>query len=113
MESILLSVKASLGIPAEEVVFDDALMIAINTAFMSLMQLGVGTETGFKITTAEDNWEDFLVGATDLEGVKSLIVLKTKLFFDPPNTSFLVEAFERQINELEFRLMAQEEPPVV
>jgi len=113
MDSILLSVKESLGIPLEEVVFDGPLMIAINTAFMSLMQLGVGVSTGFRITSPEDVWEDFLAGATDLEGAKSLIVLKTKLFFDPPNTSFLVEAYERQINELEFRLMAQEEPPVV
>ncbi len=111
MESILLTVKKSLGVAEEEVAFDDELILSINTAFMSLMQIGVGSDTGYSITDSNDMWTDFLGTQTDLEGVKTFICLKVRSYFDPPASSFVLQAIENQLKELEFRLIVQTEPP--
>jgi hypothetical protein len=39
--------------------------------------------------------------------------MKCKLEFDPPGTSFLVEAVNRQLTELAWRLMVEVDPDLV
>ena len=107
MDSILLTIKKMLGIETDYDGFDVDIIVGINSAFMSLNQLGVGPEIGYSITTIDDEWADFLVAATNLEGVKSYIYLKTRLLFDPPSNSFLVDSISKQISELEWRLNVQ------
>jgi hypothetical protein len=85
----------------------------INMAIMSLTQLGVGPETGFIITSDTETWSDFIGDKKDIEGVRTFIYLKVRLVFDPPTTSFLIEAMERQIRELEWRLNIQADKPVI
>lgn len=80
---------------------------------MSLTQLGVGPETGFIITSDTETWSDFIGDKKDIEGVRTFIYLKVRLVFDPPTTSFLIEAMERQIRELEWRLNIQADKPVI
>lgn len=46
MESILTSIKKSLGIGAEYTHFDDILVFHINSVFSILTQLGVGPSKG-------------------------------------------------------------------
>lgn len=118
VESILNSIKKMLGIPTIDTGFDVDIIININSAFMVLHQLGVGSETAFSIQDAAQVWSEFLSIDPELyEGIKTYIYLKTKLVFDPPGTSFHLDAISKQILELEWRLAAQvpipPEEPVV
>ena len=107
--SILTSIKGLLGITSTDTNFDNEISIHINSAFMSLQQLGVGPSIGFYISSDEDVWEDILGERVDLEAVKTYIYLKVRLVFDPPQNSFLVDSIKNMITELEFRINAQVE----
>ena len=109
IESILISTKKLLGIAASDISFDTDILMGINSALMSLNQLGVGPDTGFYISSDADMWSDLLSERIDLEAVKIYVYLKTKLVFDPPQNSFLVEAIKNQLTELEFRINIQAE----
>lgn len=104
MESILISIKKLLGIEEECEHFDPDLIMHINTVFMILNQLGVGPSEGFSIQDAESVWTDFIPTGSNLGAVKSYIHLKVKLMFDPPSSSAVIEAINRTIAELEWRL---------
>lgn len=107
--SILNDIKHMLGVDVEYDVFDIDIIIDINSAFMSLNQLGVGPKKSFSIVDSSATWEDFTNGKTDIEAVKPYIYLKTRMLFDPPTNSFTIQAFENQIKEFEWRLMLQRE----
>ena len=81
------------------------LIVGINTSLSILTQMGVGNPDGFKITGLDETWNDF-VGETrlDVEMIKSYVYLKTKLMFDPPQNSFLVDSIKNLCSELEFRI---------
>lgn len=113
MESILTSIKKLLGIEAEDTHFDPDIILNINMVFMTINQLGIGPETGFIITGKDEIWSDLLGDRKDVEGVKTYVYLKVRLIFDPPSSGVLIEAIERQIRELEWRLNIQvDKPPV-
>ena len=109
MENILDSIKKLLGIDEADLNFDQELIMHINSVFMVLNQLGVGPVGGFKISSNEEVWTDFVGTRLDLESVKSYIYLKVRLLFDPPQNSFLVSSIEKQIEEQEWRLQVQVE----
>jgi hypothetical protein len=113
VDSILTSIKKLLGIEADYTHFDPDIIININMVFMVLNQLGVGPSTCFSITDSTKVWSDFMSTSTNIEAVKTYVYLKVRLVFDPPTTSAAIEAIERQIDELEWRLNAQVEPPIV
>lgn len=107
-ESILKTIKKLLGVLSTDTVFDEDLFVNINSSFMTLNQLGVGPESVFSIDSDAATWADFL--ATDMEkysAVKTFVWLKVRLVFDPPGTSFLLDAIQKQISELEWRLAVQ------
>ncbi len=104
MESILTSIKKLLGITEEYEHFDADLIININSVLSSLTQIGVGPPEGFSIKTKEETWEQFLPIDPRLNFVKSYVHLKVKLLFDPPLSSAVIEAINRQISELEWRI---------
>src|SRR5690348_398765 len=81
----------------------------INTAFSMLNQLGVGPEAGFAIEDAVPTWDTFLGDDLRLNAVKTYVYLRVRLLFDPPSTSFVIEAINKQITELEWRLNVQRE----
>ena len=107
--SILTSIKKMLGIEEEYEHFDEDVMIHINTTFMALNDLGVGPAAGFSIQDKTKTWTDYLGANGDFQAVKTYIYLKVKLIFDPPATSFVIEAINRQIAELEWRLNVRAE----
>lgn len=107
--SILISIKKLLGIDKDYVQFDQDIIININSALMSLMQLGVGPQSGFKINGEEETWNDFIGERIDLESVKTYIYLKVRLTFDPPQSSYLIENIKEQLKEIEWRLNFQVE----
>lgn len=84
------------------------LMMHINTAFMILSQLGVGPSKGFRITEfGQEKWSDFFTDDDNLEAVKSYTYIRVRLLFDPPTNSFLIDAQERTMRELEWRMNVQ------
>ncbi len=104
MESILTSVKKMLGITEDYEHFDPELIMHINSVINVLAQLGVGPEEGCSISSEADEWSKLIGDTKLLELVKSYVYLKVKLLFDPPLASSTIEAYNRQIDELEYRI---------
>lgn len=102
-ESILTSIKKLLGITEEYEIFDQDIIIHINSIFTILNQMGVGPKATFRITGKNEIWSDFIKDK-DIESVKSFIYLRVKLLFDPPASSSAVESMNKMISELEWRL---------
>lgn len=107
MESILDTVKKLVGLDKDYGAFDIDLIVAINGAFMTLNQLGVGPPIPFSITGSEEIWTDFSENINLIQLVKDDIYLRVRLLFDPPATGVLHEAMERQLSEFDWRLMIQ------
>lgn len=105
MESILTSIKKQLGIAKDYTHFDADIIMHINSVFMVLTQLGVGPSDGFYIEDDSLEWMDFIEDPNQLQAVKTYIYLKVRLLFDPASLgSATLAAYERQIQELEWRL---------
>lgn len=109
MESVLISIKKMLGISQEYTEFDADIIIHINSVFMILNQLGVGTYECFKIEDDLATWDQFIQENEDLDAVKSYMYNKVKLLFDPPASSAVMEAHNQMAKELEWRLNVQSE----
>lgn len=110
MESILTSIKKLLGIPKEYTHFDADVIAFINGVFPALNQMGVGPAEGFNIVDAEDTWSDYLGDKMMLQGnAITFIHLSVKILFDPPLSSSVLAAYERQIKELEWRITTMAE----
>ena len=112
MESILTSIKKMLGITKEDTNFDDDIIMHINSVFMTLTQLGVGPLEGFYIEDANATWDEFIPDLNKLQAVKTYMFLKVKIVFDSSSMgSATLAAYERQIQELEWRLNVGVETP--
>ena len=94
MSSILKDMKKVIGIEDDESVFDQDLIMHINTAFMELNMLGVG-QKGFIVTDDVATWDQFLNGSTNLEAAKSYTYCTVRLVFDRPETSYGISALEK------------------
>ena len=103
MESILTSIKQLLGIGETETHFDMDIIIHINSAFATLNDIGVGPENTFSIVDEKAIWDDF-VDDDNYNQIKTYVYLSVRLLFDPPTSSFVLAAMERQHKELEWRL---------
>lgn len=103
-DSILDSTKKILGLAADYTPFDLDIITHINGTFSHLNQLGIGPETGFTIEDNEETWDDYAVPSVQLNLVRTYLFLKVRMLFDPPSTSYLIEAMNRQIQEHEWRL---------
>lgn len=105
MDSILTSVKKLLGISEEYEHFDADIIMHINSVFMTLTQLGVGPSEGFSIMDEDAIWSDFTTDINQLQAVKTYMYLRVRLLFDPGSLgSATLAAYERQIQEFEWRL---------
>ena len=102
-DSILQSTKKILGLAEDYTAFDQDIIMHINSVFATLVTLGIGPETGFVIEDENDTWSDFTTDIR-LNSVKSYMYLKVRLLFDPPPTSFVLNALLEQIKELEWRM---------
>lgn len=110
MESILTSIKKLIGITEDYKHFDTDLIIHINSVFMILSQMGIGPDNGFSISDETTTWNDYLPeGNKNFEAVKTYMYLKTRIVFDPPQSSSTMEAMKQTISELEWRLNVEAE----
>jgi hypothetical protein len=104
MSSILTTTKKALGIAAADTGFDPELIMYINTVLSTLTQIGVGSSEGCIITSATDDWSDFIADEPKWEQVKTYVYTKVRLLFDPPQSSAAVEALNKIASELEWRI---------
>ena len=103
-DSVLSSTKQMLGISPEDTSFDVNVIMSINTALTILMDLGL-TEVEAQIVTSDKmTWDELLGGRTDIEYVKTYVYQKVKLIFDPPTSTAAIDAMQRSISELEWRI---------
>ena len=109
MESILTSIKKLLGIEEDYEHFDPDIIMHINSVFMILSQIGVGPEGGYRIQDESNTWDEYITDKDNLDSVKSYIHLQVKLLFDPPQSSAVMEAMKRMIDQLEWRLNVEAE----
>lgn len=103
---ILKDVRVSIGLNPEYEDEFKQILLYIESCFDILYQLGVG----LKRFTFEENsrWGDFYKETNctiNLNLIKSYICFKTKLWFDPPNNSNLLQSLNEQIKELENRIV--------
>lgn len=103
-ESILSSIKNMLGPDSDYDVFDNDILIHINSALSVLTQLGVGPKGGFVIRDYDTTWNKFIGNAKQLEMAKTFVYMKVKMAFDPPSNSFVLTNMEKECEELEWRL---------
>lgn len=112
-QSILKSTKKVLHIADDDETFDLDVMTHINSAFSTLSDLGVGPEIGFQIEDDQAEWADFLEdteeNVTQINRVKTFVYLSTRLIFDPPGTSYVLSALEKQLQEVTWRLNVRRE----
>lgn len=109
-QSILKSVKKMLGLASDYTVFDLDVTMHTNSALSTLTQLGVGPEGGFAIEDDSAEWIAFLGTDPKINQVKSFVFLYVKKLFDPPGTSFAIEAMDKQLLEMSWRLNTAREP---
>lgn len=110
--TILSSVKKLLGVEEDYTQFDQDIIMLINMALNTLTQLGVGPEKGFKITDGTEVLQDFIGEDNPMfEQVIPYLYLRTRIIFDPPTSSFVLEAYKEEIKQLECRLNYQVDPP--
>ena len=109
-DSILITIRKLIyGDPYADH-FDADLIVHINMCFSLLNQLGVGPQEGFIVTDETQNWSDYTSDNIVLSMVKTYVALKVKAVFDPPLTSSVLEAMNKQIAELEWRLNVAVDP---
>lgn len=109
MDSILQSIKKLLGIQPEYDVFDQDILIHINTAFAILNQLNIGPPDGFYVADKDVTWATYITSC-NLTMIRTFVYLKVKLIFDPPSSTAVIESINRTLGEIEFRLYVEGDP---
>ena len=109
-DSILMTIrKLVCGNPYADH-FDTDLLVHINACFSILNQLGVGPENGFVVTDETQSWSSYIADNYILNMVKTYVALKVKKIFDPPLTISVLEAMDKEISQLEWRLNVAVDP---
>lgn len=108
-DSILTSTKKILGIEEAYEAFDPDIITHINSAFFTLSQLGLGPTSGFMITDKTTTWVGLFGTIPELDAIKQYVYLRVRTVFDPPTSSYAVEAMKEQIKEHEWRLSVSRE----
>jgi hypothetical protein len=116
-DSILLSTKRTLGLADDYEVFDQEIILHINSVLgTTLNQLGIGPDHGFMITGPDETWSEFLgpgPNGVDPEirynAVKSYLHMRIRMIWDPPSQGYVVTAWQEMIREMESRLNVMRE----
>lgn len=110
-DSILNTVKKMLGIDFSYHVFDMDIIVGINSTFSTLYQLGITIEEDFAVMDERPKWSDIIKDEyrSRLAFIQQYVYLKVKVIFDPPTSSFVLDAYNKQISELEWRINIEAE----
>lgn len=101
--SVLNTIKTMIGPSALYEGFNVDIMIHINSVFAYLAQMGVVPD-GTKIDDENTTWSSVVPNLNMLEEIKSYIYFKVRLMFDPPANATIVNAWQEEIKQLEFRM---------
>lgn len=107
--SILNSTKKILGVGEADTSFDVDITFHINSVLSVLNQVGIGPSDGYMIEDDTATWDAFIGTDPRLNLVKTYLYLKVRLLFDPPSTSYAIDAMKKQIAEFEWRLNVMRE----
>lgn len=108
-ESILNTIKTMIGLSPDDAEFNTDILVFVNSALMTLRQIGIGPQNGFSVSDSTQTWSEFIEDIRYYESVKSYIYLKVRLMFDPPATSYVSEQMKTEIQEIEWRLKVEKE----
>ena len=111
-DSILTTTKKVLGLAESYTAFDTDVIMHLNSALSVLDQIGVGPTGGVYVTDTTRTWASMGMPPEQLALTKSYIFLRVKALFDPPPTSFAIEAMNEQIKQFEWRLNVMREGAV-
>lgn len=103
-QSILDSLKARCNLEPDYTEFDDDIILLINSELAVLNQVGVGPAGGFEIEDSIAVWDQLLEGEMRLNMIKTYLGIKVRLVFDPPPTSFVIAAMEKQADMFLWRI---------
>lgn len=104
LDTIRRSILGDEEVNGEESAYDYNLMLQINSCFVELRQIGIGSNRIFQITGDSETWGDFLSDLSEIYMVKNWMVLKIRSVFDPPASSAVASALDREIAQLTWRL---------
>ena len=103
--SVLNDIKKLLGLEPDYTCYDIDIIMFINSALAEVAQLGYGPNTGVRIESASETWEQILPDTTtQIELVKEFVYLKTRIIFDPPQSGTVLSSYNERIKELAWRL---------
>ncbi len=108
-DSILVTVRTVNGPSPTDTSYDTDLTMYTNTALSILKNIGIGVGKSL-IKSGAETWSDFLnvdilVEDDDMKQMAiTFVLLKTKLLFDPPASSIVVQVIENSMNEILWRL---------
>lgn len=105
-EGILESVKKWIGPSVEYDYFDSDILMHINSYFAVMTQCGIGPSEGF-IVSSDSTWNEFLSDGPVLAMAKQYVQLRTRLTFDPPSSSFVIDLLKKNAEEMEWRMYIQ------
>ena len=111
-ESVLQSTKKVLGIAESQDAFDQDVLTHINSAFSTLSQLGILAEEGVEVPDEAFTWSDLEtlgLPAAWIQSIRTYVFLHVQSLFDPPTTSFLLAARQKQLEEHIWRLSTMRE----
>lgn len=110
-ESILVSIKCYVGVAKEQTAFDQEILMNINSVFSTLSQIGAGPISDFLLRGPDETWDVAFPNYPNslISLIKQYTQLKVRVFFDPPSSSNVMEAINRQIAELEWRINLEAE----
>ena len=129
-DSILNDIKKMLGLNEEYDHFDQDIIIHINAALSTLIQIGLPANKSFVLSSKEQTWSDFINNGNEtidqtplatafalvrtasvnnssnmnIGMIKSYVYMKVKLIFDPPGNSFAIDSMNKIISEYESRI---------
>ena len=99
---VLDTIRTMIGPSVTYEGFDVDLITHINSSLMYLAQMGVVSD-GTKIDQ-NTLWTDIIGDETKLEGIKSYLYFKVKTMFDPPASATILNAYNEEIKQLEWRM---------
>lgn len=107
--SALNYVKHLIGISQEDSSFDLDIKSHINSALFVLYQLGVLPKP-VEVTSDTDSFEDLVGGyIKEIGMLRTYIVQRVRLNFDPPSSSTVLQALKDSISESEWRMLVSAE----
>lgn len=101
--SIMDSVKKFVNISPDDTSFDPDILICINSVFAGMTQMGIGPKEGIIVIDSTSHWDEYF-DERYIGMVTNYVGSKTRMMFDPPASSAIIEAIKETIKETEFRL---------